>query len=450
MRKLLALSLVGLICTLARPAPAHGQAAQAAPLAYSLLTSSGEVVGFGGSFSGSVAAPASPVVAVASTTDGLGAYAAEANGAVVPLGDAVSHGSMAGHALVKPVVGIAVDPADGGYWMVASDGGIFSFGGATFYGSMGNQPLPSPIVGMSATPTGAGYWLVTATGNVYPFGDAQSFGDPSAIHLNKPVVGMAGTPTGHGYWLVASDGGIFNYGDAGYFGSTGNIRLAKPIIGMRPTASGDGYWLVASDGGIFNYGDAPFDGSGFGLGVPVVGMTTGLAVNPVGPLVPTGRYVNPYRAVAVVPMRIDEGVDYGGNGPVFAVGDGIVESTTGAWPGGAFITYLLTDGPAVGKLVYLAENVTPTVTIGQTVTSNTVIGIMHNTWPYTESGWAYDKYGDTMAAVTNQWPAVNDSASVPTAYGVNFNQLLVSLGNRSGVWVHPFYAGALPAGWPTW
>jgi hypothetical protein len=420
------------------------------PLAYSVLTAGGEVVGFGGAFSGDVAAEASPVAAVAATPDGRGAFAAEADGGVVPLGDAVSAGSMAGRTLVAPVVGIAVNPVTGGYWMVASDGGIFSFGGAPFYGSMGNRALPSPVTAMATTPTGHGYWLATATGAIYPFGDAQSFGSLAGIRLNKPIVGISPTADGRGYWMVASDGGIFNFGDAGFYGSTGGIRLNAPVIGMAPTTSGHGYWMVAADGGIFNFGDAPFDGSAAGMGTKIVGMTTALGVNPIGPLLPVGRYLNPFRVVALTPMRIDEGVDYGGNGPVFALGDGVVLSTTGPWPGGAFTTYRLTDGPAAGKLVYLAENVTPSVTVGQTVTPNTVIGQMHASYPYIETGWATDQYGDTMAAVNNQWTAADDSASLPTAYGINFNQLLVSLGAPSGVFVHTAAVGALPPGWPSW
>jgi hypothetical protein len=67
-----------------------------------------------------------------------------------------------------------------------------------------------------------------------------------------------------------------------------------------------------------------------------------------------------------------------------------------------------------------------------------------------EIGWAADQYGDTMAAQAGQWTPTDDANSDPTAYGVNFNQLLVSLGAPSGVMVHPAVTGKLAPGWPTW
>jgi hypothetical protein len=101
-------------------------------------------------------------------------------------------------------------------------------------------------------------------------------------------------------------------------------------------------------------------------------------------------------------------------------------------------------------MVYVAENVTPTVSIGQTVTVDTVIGILHNAYPYLETGWAADQWGDTMAAQSGQWTSAADAGSLPSAYGVNFNQLLVSLGAPSGVMEHPTVVGSLAAGWPAW
>ncbi|HMC38092.1 MAG TPA: hypothetical protein VKI19_00425, partial [Acidimicrobiales bacterium] len=188
------------------------------------------------------------------------------------------------------------------------------------------------------------------------------------------------------------------------------------------------------------FGDAPFLGSGSNLGQRVVGMATGAA----------GNYDDPLRdVVGLTPERVDEGVDYGGSGPVYALGDGVVMSTSGSWPDGTFISYRLTDGPAAGKMVYVAENVTPVVKVGQTVTVNTVVGVLHDAWPDMEIGWAADGYGDTMAALAGQWTAADDAASLPSAYGVNFNDLLVSLGAPSGVLEHPSVTGAVAAGWPT-
>ena len=89
-----------------------------------------------------------------------------------------------------------------------------------------------------------------------------------------------------------------------------------------------------------------------------------------------GTYANPLRAVAALsPERVDQGVDYSGYGPIYAIGDGVVLNTVnGGWPGGTFIAYRLTDGPAVGRVVYVAENVAPAVSVGQRVTAATVLG----------------------------------------------------------------------------
>jgi hypothetical protein len=283
--------------------------------------------------------------------------------------------------------------------------------------------------------------MVASDGGIFTYGDARFYGSTGGITLNKPVVGIAPTPTGHGYWMVASDGGIFTFGDARFYGSTGGVHLAQPVIAMAASRTGHGYWMVASDGGIFTFGDAPFYGSAAGQSARIVGMATG----------PADNYNNPLRSVTgLTAMRVDQGVDYGGSGPIYPLGDGVVLSTTGNWPGGAFITYRLTNGPAVGKIVYVAENLTPTVKVGQTVTVGTVIGLLHDAYPYIETGWAADPYGDTMAAMAHQWTSSDDDNSVPTAYGVNFNRLLVSLGAPSGRLEQATLTGTVAAGWPTW
>jgi len=64
-------------------------------------------------------------------------------------------------------------------------------------------------------------------------------------------------------------------------------------------------------------------------------------------------YVNPLRSVSgLVPERIDEGVDFGGTGPVYALGDAVVTNAgqNAGWPGGGWITYQLTDGPDQGLM----------------------------------------------------------------------------------------------------
>ncbi len=86
-------------------------------------------------------------------------------------------------------------------------------------------------------------------------------------------------------------------------------------------------------------------------------------------------YQNPLRDIAgLIPERIDQGVDFGGAGPIYALGDAVVTNATAAnygWPDGGWITYQLTDGPAKGLMVFVAEDVRPTVAAGAHVTSGT-------------------------------------------------------------------------------
>jgi hypothetical protein len=54
---------------------------------------------------------------------------------------------MGGMHLNKPIVAIASTPDGLGYWMFASDGGLFNFGDAQFLGSMGGTKLVAAISG---------------------------------------------------------------------------------------------------------------------------------------------------------------------------------------------------------------------------------------------------------------------------------------------------------------
>ena len=156
-------------------------------------------------------------------------------------------------------------------------------------------------------------------------------------------------------------------------------------------------------------------------------------------------YLNPLRKVsALAAERVDMGVDFGGSGPIYAIGDGVVTNATGdspGWPGGGWITYQLTDGPASGLVVYLAEDVTPTVQVGQHVTPNTVIANMYNGSAGIETGWAM---ADSSSA-ESQLPAaggISGNGPFPTAVGINFEHLLEAL----GVPESPFDGSATPYG----
>ena len=215
-------------------------------------------------------------VALVATPTGQGYWIADANGAVVPFGDASAAGDLSGRQLAQPVVAMASDLTGGGYWLTDAAGAVHSFGDApALTGLPAGLALNGPILGMAATRSGHGCWLLGTDGGVFSFGDAFFHGSTGGIRLNQPIVAMATTPSGNGYWLVASDGGVFSFGDATFHGSTGGIRLNQPVVAMVATPSGNGYWLIASDGGVFTFGDAVFVGSlgGAPAPAPVVAAT---------------------------------------------------------------------------------------------------------------------------------------------------------------------------------
>jgi hypothetical protein len=163
-------------------------------------------------------------------------------------------------------------------------------------------------------------------------------------------------------------------------------------------------------------------------------------------------YRNPLRGVTgLMPERVDMGVDFAGSGPVFALGDAVVtnaEGNSGGWPGGGWITYRLTDGPDAGKVVYVAEDVTPAVQVGQHVSSSTVVANMFAGGDGIETGWAMPD----SASAESQLPeagGISGGGPFPTMIGLNFEELLQTLGvpasNNSG----QAGFGILPAGYPT-
>jgi hypothetical protein len=171
------------------------------------------------------------------------------------------------------------------------------------------------------------------------------------------------------------------------------------------------------------------------------------AVLPIPPPTP-GSYANPLRAIRqLTPERIDMGVDYSGYGPIYAIGDGIVLTTTvPGWPGGTMIVYQLTDGPANGLVVYAAEDIAPTVHIGDTVTDNTALGLMYLGPDGIETGWADPAViGNALAGDTHQFHGANT-----TAYGANYSEFLQTLGAPPGIPQSNPPTGTLPRNWPTW
>jgi murein DD-endopeptidase MepM/ murein hydrolase activator NlpD len=164
-------------------------------------------------------------------------------------------------------------------------------------------------------------------------------------------------------------------------------------------------------------------------------------------------YLNPLRAVAgLVPERIDEGVDFGGTGPVYALGDGVVTNAgyNGGWPGGGWVTYRLTDGPDAGLMVYLAEDVTPAVSAGQIISPTTVIATMFNGGDGIETGRAQST-GVSAESELAEAGGIGGGGPFPTQIGANFDELLQLLGVPAAPNAGQPAYGLLPANYPaTW
>jgi hypothetical protein len=160
------------------------------------------------------------------------------------------------------------------------------------------------------------------------------------------------------------------------------------------------------------------------------------------------RYCDPYRGIGnLVPERIDQGVDYAGSGPLYAMGPGTIDfyanRTDTGWPGGTFVAYKLSAGPAAGRVIYLAENIDldKNLKSGSFVFSGTVLGTLVNAFPNSESGW-----GVAGAGYTAEYSCYTEGCMTPL--GVNFNSLLVCLKAPSGT---KGTGGCCPqpSGWPT-
>jgi hypothetical protein len=161
-------------------------------------------------------------------------------------------------------------------------------------------------------------------------------------------------------------------------------------------------------------------------------------------------YQNPLRDVTgLIPERIDMGVDFGGSGPVYALGDAVINKASSdypGWPGGGWITYRLTDGPAAGLMVYVAEDVTPDVTVGQHVTSATVIATMYDGSDGIETGWAQPD-GSSAESQLPVAGALGGNGPFPTWVGLSFERLLLVFGAvKAPNYGQPPY-GMLPPGY---
>lgn len=190
------------------------------------------------------------------------------------------------------------------------------------------------------------------------------------------------------------------------------------------------------------YGGSVAEAGGGSSGGSTCGSTTSGA----------GSCQNPVRDIkGLRPERIDQGVDYNGSGSVYAMCPGTVVAVDGpGWPGNEFITIHVagSNSPADGKYIYFAEDCTPQVKVGQTVTTTTVICNMYDGPDGVETGWAAGPSSGDVALAHSEY--AHDGLA--TSYGQNFSAFLKSVGAPPGVL--SLSSGVsnkpLPSGWPTW
>jgi hypothetical protein len=433
--------------------------------ATSSAAGSSTVAAFDAPYGGSPAASGSAVVAITATSTGDGYYVLRADGEVDAYG-ATSYGSLNAKSLPVGITatGIALDVTTGGYWVLSSNGTVTGFNAPSYgeklvpSGGWGQHPA---AVAIAAAPDGAGYYVLRANGAVYGFGVKPHGSLAGTLHYTTtaPVlaVAIAVDATTGGYWIATSTGGVAAF-DATGDGAPANPTTVKfsgnPVTALAALPDGSGYYVVHANGAVDGFGVASHGSLALSNTMPLGGFASGLAIDSTTggyyesvDDTPLDGYYNPLRGLTSLwPQEVDQGVDYCAAGPIYAIGDGVVANVySSGWPSGVFISYQLTSGPAKGLYVYDAEDVTPTVSVGEHVTPTTIVGQLHDAATCLETGWA-DPPGPIQHAAAH----LEFNGKNSTAYGLNFNTLLVALGSRPGLPQPDGPPGPLPAHWPTW
>lgn len=187
-------------------------------------------------------------------------------------------------------------------------------------------------------------------------------------------------------------GAIFLY--AGIKGQSVLKAIQNVVTGQNPTSGQSEANALIS----------PVSASVTSGGNSVVAPNSAGLVNPIGP--------------GLVRGRIDEGVDFTGAGPLYAMGAGtIIEVSGSGWPGGIFIQLKMNNG----QYIYYAENITPTVSVGQAVSAGQLIGHANGSYPYIEIGFATGQ--PQTASASSHY-----TEGVATSEGQQMASLLSSLG----------------------
>lgn len=144
-------------------------------------------------------------------------------------------------------------------------------------------------------------------------------------------------------------------------------------------------------------------------------------------------YVSPLAGASVKAERIDQGVDYAGTGTLGAIGPAVVTKVVqsgSGWEGGGYVEYKLTAGPYAGRSIYYAEGVSPTVSVGQTLSAGQPVAtIIPGSSTGVEMGFAAGQGESSYASVYGG----GYSEGQLTAAGQAFSNLIASLGGPAGL-----------------
>ncbi len=234
------------------------------------------------------------------------------------------------------------------------------------------------------------------------------------------------------------------------------VRAGDTMV-FSNTGPGDGSWLVG------NVRRSLFEVLSEVTVVPALNPLSEQQVAGVNKsnttFVPSGaskQYTNPVGSWS--PSRIDQGVDGTLARDYVAPGDSqilIATASDSGWAGGGYIAGKLLNGTYAGKVWYVAEGVSPSVTAGTKVNAGSPVASTVSN-PYNqingniETGWASPSSpGQPLAQTLSGYNG--DQSPQAIACGLSFNRFIVSLGaapgavQGAGVGVAP---AQLPGGYP--
>jgi len=140
--------------------------------------------------------------------------------------------------------------------------------------------------------------------------------------------------------------------------------------------------------------------------------------------------------------RTDQGVDWSGSGPIYAVGNGRIALAIPNDPGwlGSYMVLKLDNPPSRDRqFVYYAEGIHQTVRQGQRVRAGQVIGHAYGGSSGIEIGWAAGASQTTQARAHNQQAPGSDPGARPSGYGRNFARWITGH-QRGGISQHEHLA----------